>query len=231
MSLPLKVVRRLARDFVAPNLHRVKRRYPRMVMPGGLIERHLSRLHFGTNYHSVNVADLTRLWRRFPAEAFGPLLEGALGFVARTGLLEFWREADQKQALGYWVEALYQLCERRDEVALRHHLADAMLFALDAGLGLSPSLLGANPEVVRRDERTPCPSPTDARLRIANLGRAGRREWLVVNPATVPIPLAWERDVAPGMAWSNAGGPLSPRESLPLVPPGGFVLGRECRAP
>jgi hypothetical protein len=228
LALPLRVARRLTRLYALPRLHRLKRRFPRIVMPGGLIERHLSRLHFGTNYHSVNVSDLARVWRRFPEEAFGPLLDQALSAVTETSLLRYWAETKQEQALGYWVEALFQLCTLRPERVYRRHLAEAMVAALDSGLGLPPSLLGAHPEIVPPGSLVPCPSPSDARLRVANLGRKGRRELLVVNPANTALELAWESHAANGLVWASADDRALSASELPLhVPARGWVLGRE----
>ncbi len=223
LSLPLRAVKRLTRDRLIPQLHKVKRRFPRMVMPGGLIERHLSRLHFGTNYHSVNVADLVRVWRRFPGEDFGPILEGAINVVTRTSLLRFWVEVKQKQALGYWVEALYQLCTLKPESVYRRHLAEAMNCALDAGLGMPPSLLGAHPEVVKAAERFPCPSPVDSRLRIANLSCGGRREILVVNPTEEAIGLAFANEREREFAWVSA---AEQPVATGAVPARGWLFGR-----
>jgi len=225
LSLPLRALRRFAREYVAPRLHRVKRRFPRMVMPGGLIERHLSRLHFGVNYHSVNVMDLVRLWRRFPSEDLCAVIDGALDAVTGTTLVRYWVESGQRQALGYWVEALYHLCTLRPEQAYRRHLAEAMLGALDAGLGLPPSLLGAHPEVVKPAQRLPCPSPADARLRVAQVQCDGQREILVVNPAASPIELAWEDDRL-DLTWISSGGAVQAGAGSPVsVPPRGWLLG------
>ncbi len=204
LPLPFRAVKRWTRNYLLPQLYRVKRRFPRMVMPGGLIERHLSQLHFGVNYHSVNVADLARVWRRFPRVDFGEIIAGAVNAVTDTTLLQYWAEVRQRQALGYWVEALYQLCTLAPEGSYRRYLAEAMLAALDAGLGLPPSLLGAHPEIVKPAERFPCPSPRDVRLRIANLSRGGQREILVVNPTPAAIALAWEEDWDDGLAWVSA---------------------------
>ena len=199
-----------------------------MVMPGGLIERHLSRLHFGVNYHSVNIMDLARLWRRFPEEDFGGVIDGAIKAVTETTLLRYWVEAKQRQALGYWVEALFHVCTLKPEPVYRRHLAEAMLSALDAGLGLPPSLLGAHPEVVKPAERFPCPSPRDARMRVANLSCGGRREILVVNPTTDAIELAWEKDAESALTWVSADGKSIATNNSPWsVPPRGWALGRE----
>lgn len=227
LPLALRVVKRLARQYLLPELHRVKRRWPRMVMPGGLIERHLSRLHFGVNYHSVNVMDLARVWRRFPAADFRGVLAAAVGAVTGTSLAQYWTEGRQRQALGYWVEALFQLCTLSPELQRRGDLADAMLGALDAGLGLPPSLLGAHPEIVAPGARFPCPSPRDARLRIANLSRGGEHEILVVNPSAAAIELAWEEATDGELRWLGADGKVAPSgDGPPRVPPRGWLLGR-----
>ncbi len=226
LPLALRAVKRLARERLIPWLPGLKRRFPRMVMPGGLIERHLSSLHFGVNYHSVNLMDLARVWRRFPQEDFRGVVGGAIDAVTNSTLPEYWAEARQYQALGYWVEALYQLCTLSSEPRYRRYLAEAMLGALDAGLGLPPSLLGANPEIVKPQECVPCPSPRDARLRVANLSRAGGREILVVNPTAAAIELAWEADREGRLDWASAeGGRPSTGESPVWVPSRAWLLG------
>ena len=228
LPLVLRALKRVTRNTLIPQLHRVKRRFPRMVMPGGLIERHLSRLHFGVNYHTASVMDLARLWRRFPSEDIESVIEGALKAVTDTGLLRYWVESKQPQAPGYWVEALYQVCTLKPEVAYRRHLAEAMLSALDAGLGLPPSLLGAHPEIVKPGERFPCPSPSDARLRVANLSRGGRREILVVNPMQAPIALTWEGRGGEDLTWvASDGSSVIAGHSQLCVPSRGWLQGRD----
>jgi hypothetical protein len=230
LPLPFRAVKRLARERLIPRLPAVKRRFPRMVMPGGLIERHLSSLHFGVNYHSVNLMDLARVWRRFPKEDFGSIVSGAIAAVTETSLPQHWAETRQHQALGYWVEALYQLCTLSAEPRYRRYLAEAMLGALDGGLGLPPSLLGANPEIVKPHERVPCPSPHDPRLRVANLSRAGRLEIVVVNPADTPIELRWEIPPGDGIAWDASDGASVADATAPAcVAPRGWLLGTHSR--
>ena len=227
LPLALRAVKRLARRYLLPELHRVKRRWPRMVMPGGLIERHLSRLHFGVNYHSVNVMDLARVQRRFPATDFRAILAAAVSAVTGTSLAKYWAEGGQRQAIGYWVEALFHLCTLRPDRECRRDLADAMLGALDAGLGLAPSLLGAHPEIVAPGMRFPCPSPRDARLRVANLSRGAEHEILVVNPTSDAIELSWEEATDGTLRWLGAGGEVAGSgDGPPRVPPRGWLLGR-----
>ena len=228
LLLPLKVVRRLARDHLVPNLYRLKHRYPRFVMPGGLIDRHLSPRHFDMGYHPVNLMDVVRLWRRFPQDDYRAIVDGAVQAVTDTGLLQFWRESRQLQPTGYWVEALYHLCTLDDSPALRAHLAEAMLCAEDAGLGLPPALLGADPEAVGIGDQTPCPSPRDPRLRVANLSRRAQREFLVVNPAPEAVALDWDAGPPAVVRWTGADDrPAEATSGSLRVPARGWLRGRD----
>jgi hypothetical protein len=182
--------------------------------------------HFDVNYQTVNIMDLVRLWRRFPDEDFGGIVDDAIKAVRDTSLLRFWIESKQRQALGYWLEALYHLCAFSPAPEYRRYLAEAIMIAEDAGLGLPPSLLGANPEAVRPDHRIPCPSPTDARLRVANLSRDGKREILAVNCSSDAIELTWEGNANDALAWRTADGqPIPAGASALFVPPRGWLAG------
>jgi hypothetical protein len=113
----------------------------------------------------------------------------------------------------------------------RQYLAEGILIAEDLGLGLPPSLLGANPETVRPDDRTPCPSPVDSRIRVANLSCGGKREILAVNCSAVPIGLAWEGNPNRAFVWSTADGREIPAGTSPISAPArGWLLGTERTA-
>jgi hypothetical protein len=232
LPLPLRVLKRLTKDQLLPRLHLVKRLYPRMVMPGGFIERHLSRLHFGVNYHTYNLMDLARLRRRFPEESFAEIIDAAARTASDAKLLQYWVEAKQWQSLGFWVEAAYRLCTLDRNHLLRRYLADAMLVAETAGIGFSPSLLGGNPEAIDLRDQVGCPSPADVRLRIANLGRRGCPELLIVNTADEDLGVRWEGAQGPELAWTAPDGRPSPVvDGLPLVPAKSWILGREQGSP
>jgi hypothetical protein len=212
------------RAYLLPRLHKLKRRFPRMVMPGGLIERHLSMPHFDVNYQTVNIMDLVRLWRRFPDEDFAGIVGDAVRAVRDTSLLRYWTESKQRQALGYWLEALYHLCAFSPAPEHRQYLAEAIMIAEDLELGLPPSLLGANPEAVRPDHRIPC--PTDPRLRVANLSCGGKREILAVNSSSDAIELTWEGHASHALTWRVADGQATPAGTSPIrVPPRGWLSG------
>lgn len=231
LSFPLRALKRLTWMHLTPQMHRIKRIFPRLVMPGGLIERHLSPLHYDINYHPVNVMDLVRYWRRFPDEDLSGLIDEAVKAVVDKHLLDYWSEAKQRQfAIVVWVDALYQLCTLRPDRLYRQHLADAMLKARDLGLGLPPSLLGGDSEVVSQAEQQPCPSPTDSRLMVANLSRGQATEILVVNPSQDGLKLAWECNPVDSRPWIDASGQtVSSDDSSPVVPGRSWLLCRGDR--
>jgi hypothetical protein len=227
LSLPARAIRRLVPRYLVPNLYRLKWRYPRLVMPGGLIDRHLAPRHYGTTYHTVNLMDVVRLMRRFPCSKLRRIVDDAVDAVTRTGSLEFWVQTRRKQPIGYWVEAVYQLCTMDPAPALRAHLARAMLAAESLGFGLPPTLLGGDPEVTPPADQHGCPSPADARLRVANLSRNGRDEFIVVNPTDERIALTWGENSLEGMHWHAPGSKADCGANVTTtsVPARGWVCG------
>jgi hypothetical protein len=230
LPLPLRAIKRLTWMYVIPRMHRVKRLFPRLVMPGGLIERHIAPLHYDVIYHPINVLDLIRYGRRFPEEPHTDVIEQAIDVVIARSLLQYWTEHETRHfALVVWADALYQLCCLSPDLAPRRQLADAVLRIEDARLGLPPSLLGCDGEVVARECRQPCPSPANPRLRVVNLSQAGRTEIMVVNPATDPITLVWERMALPPLVWVTSQDQPAHAPS-PVIPARSWVLGREVAA-
>jgi hypothetical protein len=203
-------------------------------MPGGLIERHISPLHFDTKYHAVNVLDLARLWRRFPEDELSDVLDGAIEFVMRDGhrILRSWGESKPRQfAVVVFAEAMYHLCMRKPDAAYRRYLAQALIASERLGLGMPPSLLGGNVEVTKRARQVPCPSPASAQLRVANLSTADRREILVMNPSDRAIELSWESGSNVDLIWDGVPTADGNRENGRLqVPAQGWLWGQEGSA-
>lgn len=228
LSLPLRVIKRLTWMYLTPQMHRIKRIFPRLVMPGGLIERHLSPLHYDINYHPVNVMDLVRYWRRFPEEDLSGVIDGGVKAVVDNHLLDYWSEEKPRQfAIVVWADALYHLCTLRPDRAYRANLAQAMLKAQELGLGLPPSLLGGDTEVASPAEQQPCPSPTNPQLMVANLSSGKTAEILVVNPAPGGLELAWACNAIDTLSWSDSSGQaLSGGVSSMNVPGRSWILGR-----
>ncbi|HRP94663.1 MAG TPA: hypothetical protein PL143_00295 [Rhodocyclaceae bacterium] len=222
LALPLRVLRRLASRHLLPNLWRLKHRWPRIVMPGGFIDRHLGPLQFSPNYHCVNVLDLVRLWRHFPDEQLEDVVAGGIEFAMGRdhATLRWWQETQSRRfAIGVLGEALVHLCALRPEAAYRHHLVQVLLAGVDLQLGLPPSLHGGNAEIAAADRQTGCPSAHDRQLWVVNLGTREHTELLVVNPAQQALELAWETPPPPHLCWTaytrQAAGAPSDGTSVP----------------
>lgn len=229
--LPLwkRALKRLTWQKLIPRLPDIKARFPRLVMPGGYIDRELTLRTWAHDYHAINLMDLARYLRRFDDPVLREVLVQGLAFTRRSGILQRWRELDyQKYALGFWAEALYHVCTLFPDAQYREWLAEAMLVLEEMQMGQPPSLLGANPEAVPVAEQLPCPSPTDARLRIANLGRRGAPELLVVNAGDVALLLDWE--LAPAFTVEFHTGASNVPAAQPLhVPARGWLWGRAAK--
>lgn len=207
LPLPVRALKRLAWQWLQPNMHRFKRIWPRLVMPGGLIERHITPLHYDINYHPVNVMDIVRLWRRHPDEAFGPIVDGAIDAVRRLDLLSYWGEAENRRfAIVTWVEAMYQLSLFKPEQRYRQALAEAMLAATQRGLGMPPALLGADAEAIAPAQRRPCPRLAMPAPLVANLSRQKKQEFLLLNPTGRPLPVDWIDASPDDVTWLDANG-------------------------
>lgn len=194
LPLPLRALKRLAWKYLVPQLPRLKALFPRLVMPGGYIERDLAQKSSSVRYQPVNLMDLARTRHVFSDSRFDSLIDESFAFTQSSGLRERWRELKGKEddSLGFWTEALYHLCIARPEFTFRKWLAESMIDATDAGIGLSPSVLGGNAEAVPPPMQTACPWPVDERLLVANLSRSPQRqEWLIVNPDRSARAVIW----------------------------------------
>lgn len=216
---------------IAPNWHGVKRRFPRLVMPRGHVQRALTLRGIGTAHQAINTMDLVRHMRRFPADRdlIMPVLESAFDLVV-AGDLRRRREEEPKArcALEFWAETSYHLCSfDRTDARCREWLADAMLRCEACELGQAPSLLGANAEAVPVADQIPMSIPADARLRVANLCTEDVAELIVVNPAAEPLPLAWGKPPPALLEW-RLDGAIAGEE--PVIPAGGWTWGRATAA-
>lgn len=221
-----RLLKRIGWKYLIPLLPDIKTRFPRLVMPGGYIDRELSLRTWAHHYLSINLMDLARYRRRFPDDIPDDLLHDTATFAHDSGILQRWAELNyERYALGFWAEALYHLCLLFPNLDhYRVWLAEAMLLLEDTAQGLPPSLLGANAEALPPADQLPCPMPTHAGLRIANLGRVGRPELLVVNPSPARLELAWTGKSPAGLIWQNGinRSTVQPTE----VPEHGWLWGR-----
>jgi hypothetical protein len=228
LPLPKRAIKRIGWQYLIPRLPAIKSRLPRLRMPNGYIDRELSLKTWAFDYHSINIMDLLRYHRRFHDQLSVDAALDGIRFAQTIALPDRLAEVQGKEyALGFWAEALYHWCTLTDDFSARQALAGAMLKLVDIGLGLPPSLLGANSEAVAPADQLPCPIATDARLRVGNLCRSHAREILVVNPSSESIKLTWLRggDAAvENLAW--IGSTIGARTGADLtVPARGFLSG------
>lgn len=223
LPLPKRAIKRIAWKYLIPLLPRIKALFPRLVMPGGFIDRALAQAGMSYRYQPVNLLDLIRTRRIFDDARLDAMLDESFAFTQHSGIRRRWKElrGNEDDSLGFWCEALYHLCLAHDDSKYRAWLAEAMLDLSDNALGLSPSLLGANREAIPDDQQAPCPIPVDHRLRVANLSRNGSIEVIVVNPTAEDIPFAWA--VPPGgrLDWVSATGP----DDAAVAPRRGWLWG------
>jgi hypothetical protein len=231
LPLHVRALKRVAWKYLIPSLHWIKSCFPRLVMPGGYIDRALSQRGLADPYHSINVMDLARYQRRFPVEELDGVVQGALDFVQKGEIRGYWAEQQRKKyALGFWAEALYHLYALKPSDRYRRWLGEIMLKLEDGGLGMPPSLLGANAEAVPVKMQIPSLSLADVRLRVANLSRGDVAEFLIVNPTYEALPLVWERADPCAVVWEHDGGlPLESADSI-KVPARGWLYGRQKMA-
>lgn len=227
LSLPVRALKRSAWKYLIPKWHLVRNRFPRFVMPGGYIERSLNQKGFAHRYHAVHLMDFVRYLHHFTAPHLEHIPNELVKFGASSQVIGHWKESPaSRDSLGFWAEGLFQLCARSRTSKYRELLASTVIDLADAGLGLPPSLLGANAELVSREMRTPCPSPADPGIRIVNLTVGAEPEFLAINTTHAALPIRFDAGEPPGLIWTlhDAGPPTT------VIPPRGWLTGSQNSA-
>ncbi|MDZ7584265.1 MAG: hypothetical protein U0938_05470 [Thiobacillus sp.] len=150
MRLPIwkRLWKRIGWQVFIPHLYQIKNRFPRIVMPGGYIDRHLGLGSWAFHYLTVNIMDLTRARRRFGGQGFDAVLHEAACFTQMSGVRGRWKELKyERYALGFWAEALWHLCrEFPGHAEYRGWYEEACADLQTMNMGLPPSQLGGNAE-------------------------------------------------------------------------------------
>ncbi len=121
-------------------------------MPAGYIETQPRHADFVHRYHGVHLMDFERLLACAAVDPKDPqwssISDGLVEFGVTSHVTRLWKEtAASRDSLAFWAEGLYRRCLRTKAERDRDLLAAAVLDLHDAGLGLPPSLLGANGEM------------------------------------------------------------------------------------
>lgn len=213
-----RVLKRIGWKYLIPRFHQLKTFFPRVVMPGGFLDRALSLKGVSTAYQAINVMDMVRLQNRFPKMPLRPWIDQAVTFTYESGMWEQWAENSKNTyAYGFWAESLYHLCLLDCAPVYRQRLAETMRRMEHLGLGQAPSLMGANREAT--DPLTPkwSPSKLPAALRYADLSSTRGLEILILNCADTAQPF-FPFDLAEGFTWHDQNHEQLPVGELTLQP-------------
>jgi len=177
-----RILKRLGWKYLIPNLHHLKKTFPRINMPGGYIDRALTLKGVAPAYQSINTMDLARYIRRFPDDLSLEQMEQTLEFSHRKSFRSYLGESEKtRYALGFWAETLYHLCTIDDAAKYRQWLADTIIDLGNNGMGLPPSILGGNMEALSSPLPTATTYNAGPAITVANLSHDLKTEFLLVN--------------------------------------------------
>ncbi|MEQ1600160.1 MAG: hypothetical protein ABL885_00160 [Methylophilaceae bacterium] len=182
VQLPVwkRLWKRIGWQVFIPYLPRLKTRFPRLVMPGGYIDRELSLQTWAFDYLAVNLMDLVRAAQGEHQAAFKPYIDGILNCCVRTDIALRWLEQKGRTySVGFYAEALYLLSLHESRQELDAMLSDALVLCVRHQLGLPPSVLGGNAEAQATHYQFPQSSL--AHIVVVNLSTIERKTCLVVN--------------------------------------------------
>lgn len=207
----MRLWKRIGWRVFIPHLPRLKTRFPRLVMPGGYIDRELSLQTWAYDYLAVNLMDLVRAEYGTQPAAFMPYIKGILHYCAKTGIVRRWLEhKGRSYALGFYAEALYLLSLHDSGHEIDAMLSESLILCAQQNIGLPPSLLGGNAEAQAGKYRVPQAALNS--IVVADLSRPDRAACLVVNTgknsvklgdALCAIPAGWSISATeiPAMGW------------------------------
>jgi len=202
--------KRIGWQVFIPRLPRLKTRFPRLVMPGGYIDREVSLQTWAYDYLAVNLMDLVRAARGDRRNLLMPYVEGILAFCAATTISLRWIEnKGSAYAVGFHAEALYLLSLREPRPDVDAALAHALLLCKRCGLGLPPSLNGGNREAQTPWADQAVPQPGSGDIVVANLSTPERSACLVVNTGKDAVPLTIALHAVPS-GWTIPATALAP---------------------
>lgn len=226
-ALPVwqRALKRIGWKYLIPRFHQLKCTYPRLVMPNGFLDRGLSLKGVSSAYQAINVMDIVRLQRRFPALPLRPWIDKALAFTYDSGMWEQWAENPKASyAYGFWAESLYHLCLLDDALIYRQKLAATMLRMAQFELGQAPSLLGANREAVEPVAALHSLNNLPPSILFADLSTMGRPEVLLVNSGDEDCGLALA-DLSDELEWRDHHGKVIDVKMPYALQPGRWLCG------
>jgi hypothetical protein len=209
-QLPLwkRAWKRIGWKIFIPQLPRLKTRFPRLVMPGGYIDRELSLETWAFDYLAVNLMDLVRVARGPRRDEFMPYVDGILEYCRRTGVMRRWLETKRSvYAIGFFAEALVLVNLEDPRPDADDLLAEALVLCIQESVGLPPSINGGNAEFGIPYRAVP--QTRDPKVVVANLCTVSQDVCFVVNAGDSTIRLS---DAVTGelSQWALPDAPLEP---------------------
>lgn len=230
LGLAKRTVRYVARTAILPRWSRFKAWRPRLVMPGGYVDRAVTAGKLADPYHSINLMDLARYAQVRPSTVVDNTFDDGVRFIQRSRIHHYWVESPKKAyALGFVAEALCRRCLSVPDESLRAFLAEIIILLEQARVGLPPAALGANAEAVPADEQVPCLVTRDPALKVVNLSRRGAWEYLCINTGDE----SRDPPTGNGIEWSVRGGqtaeatPWGRRTAADRIPAKGWAVAKK----
>lgn len=190
LSLATRFWKRMGWKYFQRWLPRIKTRFPRLVMPGGYIDRELSLNVFAYDYLAVNLMDLVRAAHGAHAPIFAPFIAGIRSYYKKTGLAERVLEVPGRHySIGFLAEALVLLCLGDPRPDILQQLADTLTLCVKKGIGLPPSILNGNREATPPAAWRSVPRARRNEIVVVNLSNSGLARCLILNLGHEPITL------------------------------------------
>ena len=154
--------------------------YPRLVMPNGYIDRHLSEKGFSYNYHFVNLWDLVGIYRYRPEPWIREVIDQGINYTLRSNLSKY--AFQSKPTNLELVGEIFQVYAAITPGFDRGTLAAILIRLKQIGCGVTPGLLGVDSRTVPAElqvHNIKIPDPDVELVNISN--NLGWGEFLAIN--------------------------------------------------
>ncbi|NQE05721.1 hypothetical protein C5S32_07615 [ANME-1 cluster archaeon GoMg1] len=158
--------------------------YPRLVMPNGYIDRHLSLIGFSYNYHFVNLWDLVRIYRYRPEPWLRKVIDQGINYTLRSNLSKYaFQNKFQNLEL---VGEIFQVYAAITPSFARDTLAAILTRLKQVGCGVTPGLLGFDWRAVPAELQVHSIKVRDRDVELVNISNnLGWGEFLAINLSSV----------------------------------------------
>ena len=171
---------KLTRSAIGRILAYSKLLYPRLVMPNGYIDRHLSLIGFSYTYHFVNLWDLVRIYRYRPEPWIRKVIDKGINYTLHSNLSEyaFQNKFHNLELVG----EIFQVYAAITPSFERDTLAAILTRLKQTGCGVTPGLLGFDMRAVPAELQVHSIKVRDRDVELVNISNnLGWGEFLAIN--------------------------------------------------